>query len=61
MKKIIAMLIVLMFISSTFVVASDSTDSDCGFFCTVGKLLFGDSSVRALAGTAWFDRSGVFN
>jgi hypothetical protein len=66
MKKIGALLVILMFISSMIVVAED-TDvedvivSDCGLLCTAGKTvnkwLFGDAEARALAGTAWFDRT----
>ncbi len=59
MKRLITLSLISLLVFSTFVVASDSTDSDCGFFCTVGKLLFGDADARALAGTAWFDRSDL--
>jgi hypothetical protein len=56
MKKIFALFVIMMFISSMVVVADD-TSEDEGF--SLWEFLFGSSEDRALAGTAWFDRSDL--
>ena len=54
MRRIGVLLIVLLFISSMFVVAEDTTSDDsCGFWCSVNEFLWGSSEARA--GKGWFD------
>jgi hypothetical protein len=58
-KRILVMFVLTLLVLSSFVIAQNETalEDSCGFWCSVNEFLFGSSDARALAGTAWFDRT----
>ena len=56
MRKVVTIVVLLMFLLSTIVIADEDVVEECDFWCEANKLLFGDKELRVATGTAWFDR-----
>ncbi|MBI2669303.1 hypothetical protein HYX14_05675 [Candidatus Woesearchaeota archaeon] len=58
MKKAMVMFVLLVLLSSFFVLAQEETQTkECSFWCKVGKFFFGSSEARA--GKGWFERGAA--
>ena len=53
MKKRLAIVVLVLLLSSLFVVAQEE-QKECGFWCKVNEFLFGSAEARA--GKGWFER-----
>lgn len=52
------MFVLLVLLSSFFVLAQEETQTkECSFWCKVGKFFFGSSEARA--GKGWFERGAA--
>ena len=57
MKKAVSVFVLLLLVSSPFVLAQgNETDTCTGFLNSIKCFIFGDSSKRPVAGAAWYDR-----
>ncbi|MBI2669311.1 hypothetical protein HYX14_05715 [Candidatus Woesearchaeota archaeon] len=57
MRKMLGVLVLLVLLSSIFVLAQEETAKECGFWCKAGKFFFSSSEARA--GKSWFDRGAL--